>query len=292
MSDYFQTFLIASLIGLCCGFLASIIYRILKRIIQKKKDKVNKPHDAIKPKYYITGDKHRDFRNLVRFCKKNRTTANDTIIILGDAGFNYYGDKRDEKLKKKLSKVNITLFCIHGNKENRPQNTRTYDTKEFCGSVVYFEERYPNILFAKDCEVYQFNGKSAIVVGGAHSVDKFYRIENRYPWWDDEEPSYEVKKLFEKILKRRKNKIDYIFSHTVPLKYEPAEMFISNHNKKSKKRKYVPNIDKSTEQWLDTIEGKITYSKWFCGHYHTDKLIDRLELMYKNIRELPENQEE
>ena len=37
--------------------------------------------------------------------------------------------------------------------------------------MVYVEEEYPNILFAKDGEVYDFCGKSVMTIGGAYSVD-------------------------------------------------------------------------------------------------------------------------
>lgn len=40
---------------------------------------------------YITGDTHGDFRNVARFCKKMQTSKKDVLIILGDAGINYYG---------------------------------------------------------------------------------------------------------------------------------------------------------------------------------------------------------
>lgn len=144
----------------------------LKPFCKKMHDTRKCKNTNIYPKYYITDDKHRDFKDLMRFCKKNKTTIDDTMIILGDSGFNYYGDKQNELLKKRLSKINITLFCIHGNKEDYPENIGTYAIKEFCGGIVYYEVKFPNILFAKYCEVYQFDDKSAIVVGGAHSVDK------------------------------------------------------------------------------------------------------------------------
>ena len=44
---------------------------------------------------YITGDKHGDFREILYFCYENKTTLNDIMIILGDAGINYYADERD-----------------------------------------------------------------------------------------------------------------------------------------------------------------------------------------------------
>lgn len=40
---------------------------------------------------YITRDTHGDFDRLIRFCSRFQTTREDTMIILGDAGFNYYG---------------------------------------------------------------------------------------------------------------------------------------------------------------------------------------------------------
>lgn len=81
---------------------------------------------------YITGDTHRDFKRIVLFCYKYNTNKNDILIILGDAGINYYG-KLDNELKEQLNSLPITLFCIHGNHENRPENILTYQQKQFLG---------------------------------------------------------------------------------------------------------------------------------------------------------------
>ena len=116
------------------------------------------------------------------------TRRKDVLIILGDAGFNYYGDKRDDKLKAEISSLNITLFCLHGNKENRPQNVGTYGIRSFCGGKVYYEPKYPNIFFAIDGEIYNFEGKKYMVAGGAHSVDKMRCLEEGKPFWEDEMP--------------------------------------------------------------------------------------------------------
>lgn len=42
---------------------------------------------------------------------------------------------------------------------------------------------------------------------------------------------------------------------------------------------------KSTEEWLNHIEEKLSYQKWYCGHYHTEKKIDKLEIMFENFDE-------
>ena len=70
--------------------------------------------------YYITGDTHRDFERIAEFCYDNVTTKEDVMIILGDAGINYWCDVSDKILKEMLSEMDITLLCIHGNHEERP----------------------------------------------------------------------------------------------------------------------------------------------------------------------------
>lgn len=69
---------------------------------------------------YLTGDTHGRFERIACFCRDNHTTRGDVLIILGDAGINYYLDHRDEKLKRYIDTMPVTLLCIHGNHEARP----------------------------------------------------------------------------------------------------------------------------------------------------------------------------
>ena len=59
---------------------------------------------------YITGDTHGNFQRIKEFCQEQQTTTNDYLIILGDAGINYFGDQ-DNKLKEELTKIPITFLC-------------------------------------------------------------------------------------------------------------------------------------------------------------------------------------
>ena len=224
---------------------------------------------------YITGDTHRDFRRLVFFEYSYNTTKDDILIILGDAGINYYG-KEDIKIKKLLSDFSITLFCVHGNHEQRPETISSYKEKEFNGGTVYYEEEFPNLLFAKDGETYNFDGKKVLVIGGAYSVDKEIRILNDLGWWEDEQPSLETK---EKVLKMFDEgiEVDVVLSHTCPYKYLPYEVFLEGVDQSK--------VDKSTEEFLDIVEEKLNYKKWYCGHYHTEKVVDKLEFMFESIKE-------
>ena len=228
---------------------------------------------------YITGDTHGDFERIGRFCERFSPTKDDVMIILGDAGFNFYGGYRDEYNKRRMTEQPITIFSVHGNHEIRPANIPSYQIQEWHGGKVWAEDKYPNLLFAMDGEVYDLDGQDAIVIGGAYSVDKPWRIMCGYGWWPDEQPDEETKNKVEAVLTARGWKIDAVLSHTVPVKYEPVEVFLPGLDQS--------RVDKSTEEWLDTIEDRLEYNHWFAGHYHTEKDIDRLSILFEGIRAWP-----
>lgn len=226
---------------------------------------------------YITGDTHGDFKRVAALCDTVDSTLDDILIILGDVGINYYEDYRDVERKKLLSSLPITLFCIHGNHEARPECTGLYQTKRWHGGTVFVENAYPNILFAKDGELFDLGGFQTIAIGGAYSVDKFYRLARGWHWWNNEQPSTEIKQAVERKLESLGSQIDVVLSHTCPLKYEPIEVFLGGIDQST--------VDKTTEKWLDEIEERLIYRKWYCGHYHTSKKIDKLQFLFEEVQE-------
>ncbi len=76
---------------------------------------------------YLTGDTHGEFDRIEDFCTEYDTTPEDVMVILGDAGINYWLDERDEELKTRLAQLPITLFCVHGNHEARPEELPGYE---------------------------------------------------------------------------------------------------------------------------------------------------------------------
>ncbi len=288
-----ENIICGALLGILCGEVLYIFCQVAESILKERKFSAYYD-DGVPPKFFITGDKHRNFSRVKDFCRNMNTRRKDVLIILGDAGFNYYGDLRDDRLKKELSKLNITLFCLHGNKENRPQNVGTYGIRNFCGGRVFYEPKYPNLYFAIDGEIYTFEGKKYMVVGGAHSVDKIRCLEENRPFWEDEMPNDLIKVRVEKKLAHEGNKIYGIMTHTCPIKYLPKEMFISTRqnasvkkrNGKKPKKSFKPDIDRSTEEWLGKLEKRLDYQVWYCGHYHIDKQIDKINMMCHEIQPL------
>lgn len=225
---------------------------------------------------YITGDIHGDFRDLIAFSEAHELTSEDIIIILGDVGANYYLHGRDQDTKKKATRIPATIFCIHGNHEARPQSLPDlYREANWHGGTVFVEDAFPNLLFAKDGEVYDFGGFSTIVIGGAYSVDAEWRRMNGWSWFPDEQPNAATKAHVEEVLSARGWEVDIVLSHTCPAKYTPTEAYFEGIDQSK--------VDKSTENWLDTIEDRLYYQRWYCGHWHINKHIDRMDFLFGDV---------
>ena len=223
---------------------------------------------------YITGDTHGTFSRLL--APTIEKTINNLVIILGDAGINYYLDERDQTKKDYLNNLGIKILSLQGNHEERPENISTYREIDMYQGKVFIEDEYPNLIFAKNGEVYNIENNSFLVIGGAYSVDKYYRLRNHLNWFKDEQLS---KKEQKHILKTTKDlKVDYVLSHTCPYKYIPREAFLPGINQDL--------VDNSMEHFLDKIEEQVDYDKWYCGHYHIEKEIDNLEFMYHDVKVL------
>ena len=225
---------------------------------------------------YITGDIHGEVYRVSEMIEKYEITPNDIIVILGDVGMNYYGNKHgDRRNKKRLNNFDIPILCIHGNHEMRPETLITYREEPWMGGTVYFEEEFPNLFFAKDGEIYDLEGIKAIAIGGAYSVDKWYRLQRNIHWFPDEQPSVEIKTRVEKKLDDLGWQIDAVLTHTCPYGYIPREAFMSCVDQST--------VDNSTELWLDALEKKLNYKAWYCGHWHIEKRIDKIHFLFESV---------
>ena len=225
---------------------------------------------------YYTGDIHGEVLHIRDMVTKYEITDQDVIVILGDVGMNYYGNNYgDQHRKKKLNKLGISVFCIHGNHEMRPGTIPTYHEEKWQGGTVYVEDAYPNLLFAKDGEVYDLDGQSTLVIGGAYSVDKWYRLRMDMNWFADEQPSDEIKSRVMQKLKNLNRKVDAVLSHTCPERYIPVEAFLSGIDQST--------VDNSTEEWLGQVQAQLEYGAWLCGHWHINKRIDKLQFLYHDV---------
>lgn len=226
---------------------------------------------------YITGDTHGAFERVKTLCRVMHTTNDDTLVILGDAGINFNDEETDRKKKEILSSLPITVFAIQGNHDMRPAHRDSYRIVDYRGGKVWVEENYPNILFARDGDIYNFDGYKCLVVGGAYSVDKLLRIKRGWPWFEDEMPDEEIKKRTEQSLEACSRTLDYVFSHTTPYKLIPRDSINNQMQTES-----WWSTDNSTEWWLQDIYDSITLRKlWYAGHMHVNKRMIDLQILFE-----------
>ena len=251
-----------------------MIYTIGNYLKLKKKDGEN----MYENKFLITGDCHRDFSRFKFLKYDNPEKIN--IIILGDAGVNYLG-KLDFQIKNVIKNLKYNFYLVRGNHEERPENVPNmkliYDEK--VQGEVYWEEQYPNIKYFQDGGIYSINGRKTLVIGGAYSVDKDFRLSVGYKWFEDEQLSYEERKDINK--KAKGQYFNLVLSHTCPVSWEPRELFLKMVDQKK--------VDKTMEYWLDSLKDNIAYGLWLFGHYHGDMAIrPRVQMMYKDIKDIEE----
>ena len=222
---------------------------------------------------WLIGDPHGDYTVIHNFYINHKDELSENyedniLIILGDAGFNYYLNKRDDFIKNKISKYPLTYFCIRGNHEERPshlylQFAANWHKESFFKNTVYVEDPYPKIKYALDQGgKYEIEGNSVLVVPGAYSVDKWYRIQRGWSWFKDEQLSEEEK---QELLEYLEPEYDYILAHTCPYMWMPyiQDLFLPQVDQSM--------VDKSTEIFLNEIVASTEYKRFYFGHYHDNR---------------------
>ena len=212
---------------------------------------------------FITADTHGELERLtdknLKFIKKY-----DTLIVLGDFGFVWSGDKQQEKNLKKIAKLPFKVLFIDGYNENFPALNQYPDTvyrgaqaKEICPGQVYYIKRG---------EVLEIEDMKLLCFGGAD--DYIDDVFGDYP------PCQEDFDRCTANLERHGWKVDYILTHS------PS----GNINR-------FINMDSFTFghlfDYLDEIGAKTDYKKWYFGFYHKDKYISsKAQAVYTDVYKL------
>lgn len=242
---------------------------------------------------FITGDKHSHFSKML-YNLDGLLNGDTMIIVLGDAGVNFWLNKKEDRLKQELNSGGYLWYLVHGNHEARPEDiegAHLIDDPNVQGEV-WIEDAYPNIRYFKMFGEYVINGYKVAVIGGAYSVDKWYRLA-RAGVVDKEDPNYyNPKKTFwfpnEQLTTEEMNEAaalfegkhyDFLFSHTCPLRYQPADLFLGAVDQES--------VDNSMERWMDELIEKAKFDIICFGHYHADRLErPHVEMYYNDVEDL------
>ena len=237
--------------------------------------------------WYVSGDTHSDFS---RFYKLNEAVPEDEVwgvIILGDCGLNFWLNKRDKKNKYRICNKysNLRFYCVRGNHEARPEDVEgmkeVFDEGVF--NWVYYEPQYPNIRYLKDGVEYLIGGRySALVCGGAYSVDKYWRLEKQAAgfyggWFANEQLNKEERDTITQLAAGQE--YDLILAHTCPFEWMPRDLFLACVDQST--------VDNSMELWLGELLQSCSWGVFLCGHYHDDRtLAPHAEMLSLNIKNL------
>lgn len=229
--------------------------------------------------FILTGDTHGASRVFTRlqniFLNTDLVPEETAVIILGDAGLNFWLNHGERSWKKKMQKeYPAHIYCVRGNHEERPENLNfplEYD-ENVCGDV-YVDPDNELIRYFMDGGQYNINGHSVLVIGGAYSVDKHYRLmkcgmteetnESKLSgWFDDEQlTAFEQRDIDMSTYGKH---FDFVLTHTCPISWEPRDLFLDFVDQSS--------VDKSMELWLDKVKDHISWNVWCFGHYHADRI--------------------
>lgn len=222
---------------------------------------------------YITGDMHGNIEQAKQVLNKIVCKPENTLIVLGDFGGNYYLNKKDNNFKKVFVNYGINVFAIRGNHDANPVHVKGIAYAEKYGDMGYIDPKFPNIFYAKNGNEYTIEKSKFLVLGGAYSVDKWYRLEKGFKWFPDEQMSEEDQTEFwaKGILKTQN-----ILSHTCPYPNIPRHLFLSQVDQST--------VDNSMENFLSKVKCKVQYDNWFFGHYHANEQVEEnMYMLYDGV---------
>ncbi|BFK69468.1 metallophosphoesterase family protein [Flavonifractor plautii] len=245
---------------------------------------------------YLTGDTHGNFRRLLpeAFYEQETMTKENIVLVCGDFGGVWYGDKRDNDGLDFLERRPFTTAFVPGNHENYDA-LRTYPLEEWRGGTV--RPIRPSVLMLERGQVFELGGKRIFAMGGASSHDirdgilepddplfqkKFQRLNaqgalfrvNHRSWWKEELPSEEEYGEAKANLEKAGWAVDYIVTHCAPTSIQNA--LLREHS--------APD---ALTDFLEEVSQRCRFKYHFFGHYHSNQVIQqKYVLLYEQILRL------
>ena len=236
---------------------------------------------------YITGDLHglRDAIKLnEKYFQEVVNKPENTLIVVGDAGFSWPG--MTDKMLKFFDEIGLKckIVSVLGNNDNyddiysRPQ----YD---YCGGkVVCADGKMPEdskVMYLMNGYVYNFEGKTFAVLGGADSYDAPFRCEKQkdrvfaHPrtehecWWKEELPAVEDYQRLKKLLLKNP-KVDFLLSHegTTKVVGQNFKWSIEDNKFANNMNGHRNSETRTVRDMNDVLQDIVDCKCWIFGHHH------------------------
>ena len=207
------------------------------------------------------------------------------MIVCGDFGCVWNGDKSDDPQLDRLEALQFTILFVDGNHENFDALDE-YPVEEWHGGKVH--KIRPHVIHLMRGQAFELQGRTFFTMGGAQSHDiadgildmdspDFYgrydslrrnhgqfRI-NHISWWEEELPSDEEYAEARHSLDSVGWEVDYVITHCAPTS---IALMGSRHNE----------ADRLTD-FLQEVRERAKYHYWLFGHYHDNKAIDEKHIL-------------
>lgn len=222
--------------------------------------------------WFLTGDCHGRIAERLGNIQRNTEhlpPEETAVIILGDAGANFWLNGSDRNVKKKASRFGYTIYCLRGNHDARPADLNySIEWDDNVDGEVYLDPEFSCFRYLIDGGEYTIANKSVLAIGGAYSVDKWYRLKRAEitgdyaGWFPNEQLNAEERaEILEKV---KGNSYDVVFTHTCPYSWRPVDLFLPQVDQST--------VDNTMEEWLEDVKNSITWGIYCFGHYHADRI--------------------
>lgn len=200
----------------------------------------------------VLGDTHGNTLAATQAVDYARDHGVKTIVQVGDFGLWDHmpnGVKFLDTLNERLRLRGVKMYVVGGNHENwdRWDWYTEHNPKDYHG----FTYLRSHIRIAPKVHYWNWEGKRCLMVGGAVSVDKPWRVKGM-SWWPGESLKWDEVQQATKV-----GPVDYFFTHDCS-------------NRTPWKDRLKPDLDSQMHrQQIDTVLGATTPKVHFHGHMHT-----------------------
>jgi predicted phosphodiesterase len=201
-------------------------------------------------KVLVAGDWHGNTKHAINMVKEASKAGAKKIVQVGDFGlWTHYEDgiRFLDQLNEAARREGVKIYAVGGNHEN--WDHWDWFVKNMPKSYHGFAYLRSHVLLAPRVHYWGWEGKKFLMVAGAVSVDKQWRVEG-HTWWRNEE-------ITDEMVDSIHGKVDYLVTHDCS-------------NRTPWKGRLKPDMDSlANRQRIDAILGRVKPEMHFHGHMHT-----------------------